>query len=79
MEALHIEDKIHEMIGILLRDSGWTYILTLAEIVTSGHAQSAVVEHHLKHTNMLIRFLLSVSIFSDRRNINNTILMQVIS
>ena len=60
MEALHIEDKVHETIGVLLRDSWWTYILTLAEIVTSGHAQSAVVEHHLKHT----RYAHQVSVIS---------------
>ena len=40
--ALHIEDKIHQMIGKLLRDSGWTTVLYQAQILTSGRAQSAL-------------------------------------
>lgn len=50
MGALHIEDKMHLMIGKLLRDSGWATILSQAEVLTSGRAQSALNEHHIKRT-----------------------------
>ena len=50
MGALHIEDKAHQMIGKLLRDSGWTTILTQAQVLTAGCAQSALNEHHIKCT-----------------------------
>ena len=36
--------------GKLLKDSGLTFILTMAEILTSGRAQSAIDEHHIKRT-----------------------------
>ena len=36
MGALHIEDKMHQMIGKLLKDSGWSNILTQAQVLTSG-------------------------------------------
>ena len=36
MGALHIEDKMHQMIGKLVRDSGWSDILTQAQVLTSG-------------------------------------------
>ena len=38
MGALHIEDKAHQMIGKILRDSGWTTLLTQAQILTVGRA-----------------------------------------
>jgi hypothetical protein len=50
MGALHIEDKMHLMIGKLLRDSGWSNILTQAQVLTSGRAQSVLDEHHIKRT-----------------------------
>lgn len=50
MGALHIEDKMHQMIGKLLRDSGWSNILTQAQVLTSGRAQSVLDEHHIKRT-----------------------------
>ncbi len=50
MGALHIEDKIHQMIGKLLRDSGWTTVLSQSKVLTSGQAQSALDEHHIKRT-----------------------------
>jgi hypothetical protein len=50
MGALHIEDKAHLMIGKLLRDSGWSHILSEAQVLTSGRAQSALNEHHIKRT-----------------------------
>ena len=48
--ALHIEDKVHQMTGKLLRDSGWTTVLSQAQVLTSGRAQSALNEHHIKRT-----------------------------
>ena len=48
--ALHIEDKMHQMIGKLLKDSGWSNILTQAQVLTSGRAQSVLDEHHIKRT-----------------------------
>ena len=50
MGALHIEDKMHLMIGKLLRDTGWATILSQAEVLTSGRAQSTLNEHHIKRT-----------------------------
>ena len=51
MGALHIEDKVHQMIGKLLRDSGWTTVLSQAQVLTSGRAQSVLNEHHIKRTS----------------------------
>ena len=48
--ALHIEDKIHQMTGKLLRDSGGTTVLSQAQVLPSGRAQSALYEHHIKRT-----------------------------
>ena len=50
MGARHIEDKMHLMIGKLQRDTGWDIILSQAEVLTSGRAQSTLDEHHIKHT-----------------------------
>ena len=50
MGALHIEDKMHLMIGKLQRDTGWATILSQVEVLTSGRAQSTLDEHHIKHT-----------------------------
>ena len=50
MGALHIEDKMHLMAGKLLHDSGWTTILSQTEVLTSGRAQTALNEHHIKRT-----------------------------
>ena len=50
MGALHIEGKMHQMIGKLVRDSGWSDILTQAQVLTSGRAQSVLDEHHIKRT-----------------------------
>lgn len=58
--ALHIEDKIHQMIGKLLRDSGWATALSQAQVLTSGRAQSALDEHHIKRT----RYAHQVSLMS---------------
>ena len=44
MGALHIEDKMHLMIGKLLRDTGWATILSQAEVLTSGRAHSMLNE-----------------------------------
>ena len=38
------------MIGKLLRDSGCSNILTQAQVLTSGRAQSVLDEHHIKRT-----------------------------
>ena len=46
--ALHIEDKIHQMTGKLLRDSGGTTVLSQAQVLPPGRAQSALNEHHTK-------------------------------
>ena len=48
--ALHIEDTIHQMTGKLLRDSGGTTVLSPAQVLPSGRAQSALNEHHIKRT-----------------------------
>ena len=50
MGALHIEEKMHPMIGKLLRDSGWATILSQANVLTFSRAQSALNEHHIKCT-----------------------------
>ena len=42
--------KMHLMIGKLLRDTGWDIILSQAEFLTSGRAQSTLDEHHIKRT-----------------------------
>ena len=60
MGVLHIEDKMHLIIGKLLCDSGWATVLSQAEVLTSGHAQSALNEHHIKHT----RYAHQVSLMS---------------
>ena len=41
---------MHMMIGKLQRDTGWDIILSQAEVLTSGRAQSTLDEHHIKHT-----------------------------
>jgi len=41
---------MHQMIGKLLKDSGWSNIFTQAQVLTSGRAQSVLDEHHIKHT-----------------------------
>ena len=48
--ALHIEDKIHQMTGKLLRDSGGTTVPSQAHVLPSGRAQSALNEHRIKRT-----------------------------
>ena len=50
MGALHIENKMHLMIGKLQHDTGWDIILSQAEVLTSGRAQSTLVEQHIKRT-----------------------------
>ena len=50
MGALRIENKMHLMIGKLQHDTGWATILSQAEVLTSGRAQSTLDEHHIKHT-----------------------------
>ena len=50
MGALHIENNMHVMIGKLQHDTGWATILSQAEVLTSGRAQSTLSEHHIKHT-----------------------------
>ena len=48
--ALQIEDNIHQMTGKVLRDSGGTTVLSQAQVLPSGRAQSALNEHHSKRT-----------------------------
>ena len=60
MGALHIEDKMQQMIGKLLRDSGWTTLLAQSDVLTAGRAQSALNEHHIKRT----RYAHQVSLMS---------------
>ena len=50
MGVFYIEDKMHQMIGKLLQDSEWSYIITQAQVLTSVRAQSVLDEHHIKHT-----------------------------
>ena len=50
MGALHIEDKMHLVIGKLQRDTGWVIILSQVEVLTSGREQSMLYEHHIKRT-----------------------------
>ena len=42
MGALHIEDKANQVIEKILCDSGWTTVLTQAQILTVGRAQSVL-------------------------------------
>ena len=58
--ALHIEEKIHQMSGKLLRDSGWTTVRSQAQVLTSGRSPSALNEHHIKRT----RYAHQVSVMS---------------
>ena len=44
------ENKMHLMIGKLQHDTGWDIILSQAEVLTSGRAQSTLDEHHIKRT-----------------------------
>ena len=60
MGALHIEDKAQQMVGKILHDSGWTSILSRAQILTTGRAQSALNENHIKRT----RYTHQVSVVS---------------
>ena len=48
--ALHIEDKWQLMLGKMLRGSGWDTALAHAEVLSSGRAQSALNDHHIKRT-----------------------------
>ena len=41
---------MHLMIGKLQHDTVWATILSQAEVLTSGRAQSTLDEHHIKHT-----------------------------
>ena len=50
IKALHIEDKMHQMIGKQLKDSGWSNIITQAQVLTCGRAQYVPDEHHIKRT-----------------------------
>ena len=71
MSALHIEDKMHLMAGKLLRDSGWATVLSQAEVLTSGRAQSGLNEHHIKPTryshqvSLMSLYLLKETAYSD--------------
>ena len=58
--ALHIEDKMHQMTGKLLRDSRGTTVLSQTQVLPSGRAQSALNEHHIKRT----RYAHQVSVMS---------------
>ena len=40
-----------QMVGKILRDSGWTSILSQAQVLTTGRAQSALNEYHIKRTH----------------------------
>lgn len=60
MGALHIEDKAHLMIGKLLGSSGGTTVLSQAQVLTCGCAQSVLNEHHIKRT----RYAHQVSLMS---------------
>jgi len=65
--ALHIEDKMHQMTGKLLKDSGWSNIFTQAQVLTSGRAQSVLDEHHIKHTRYAHQvFLVSLYLLQQR-------------
>ena len=48
--ALHIEDKCQLMMGKMLRGSGWDTVLAQADVLSSGRAQSALSDHHIKRT-----------------------------
>ncbi len=47
--------------GKMLRDSGWSTVLSQAQILTSGRAQSALNEHHIKRTRYAHQVLSHVS------------------
>ena len=48
--ALHIEDKVLPITGKILKDSGWTHIITRAKVLTSGTAESSLDEDHIKRS-----------------------------
>ena len=41
---------MHLMIGKLLHDTGWATVISQAEVLTSGRAQSTLNDHHIKRT-----------------------------
>ena len=60
--ALHIEDKIYQMLGKLLRDSGWEWVFTKTGVLTSGRVSSAEDGGHIKryrytHEDYYLRLL----------------------
>ena len=48
--TLLIEDKFQLMLGKMLRGSGWDTALAHADVLSSGRAQSALNDHHIKRT-----------------------------
>ena len=48
--ALHMEDRCQLMLGHMLRGSGWDTALAHADVLSSGRAQSALNDHHIKRT-----------------------------
>ena len=41
-----------QMVGKILRDSGWTNILSQAQVLTTGRAQSALNENNINKANL---------------------------
>ena len=48
MDTLDTEDKMPLMMGKLVYDSSWTTVLSQAEVLMSGYAQSTINEIHIK-------------------------------
>ena len=48
--SLHIKDKIYQMLGKLIRDSGWEWVFTKAGVLTSGKVSSALNDGHIKRS-----------------------------
>ena len=65
--ALHIEDKCQLMMGKMLRGSGWDTVLSQADVLSSGRAQSALNDHHIKRTRYAHQVSL-LSLSALRRN-----------
>lgn len=50
MYGNNLYNAFFSLIGKMLRDSGWTTVLSQAQVLTFGRAQSVLNENHIKHT-----------------------------
>lgn len=51
--ALHIEDKIYQKLGKIIRGSGWEWAMTKADVFTSGRVSSSLDDNHIKRSRYI--------------------------